>query len=368
MIDDDERFMGAAIALARRGLGLAAPNPAVGSLIVREGVIIGRGWTKPGGRPHAETEALREAGARAAGATLYVTLEPCSHHGQTAPCAEAIVNAGVARVVSAIGDPDPRVAGRGHQLLREAGIDLRLEVCAEPALRANLGHMLRVRNRRPMVTLKLALTADGFAGGLSGKPRLLISAAAANGYVHIQRAMHDAVMVGVGTALVDDPLLTVRLAGLEKRKPLRVVLDSDLRLSPQMRLAQTASDHPTLVIAGENASVRAEARLAAADIKVARVRRDERGRVDLGAGLALLAERGVTRVLCEGGPTLADALIAQELADEIILLTSATALARPGIPGLNAESLKALADPARYKSAESRRIGADSLVRSARIL
>ncbi len=161
--ETDARFMAAAIALARRGLGLCAPNPAVGALIVNNGVIAGRGWTKPGGRPHAETEALREAGERSRGATLYVTLEPCSHQGLTPPCAEAIVKVGVARIVSAIGDPDPRVAGRGYRLLKEAGVDVVAGVCAEAALRANLGHMLRVTERRPMVALKLALTADGFA-------------------------------------------------------------------------------------------------------------------------------------------------------------------------------------------------------------
>ena len=212
---EDERFMAAALAFGRRNLGLCAPNPSVGALIVRDGVVVGRGVTSPGGRPHAERKALAEAGEGAAGATLYVTLEPCSHHGRTPPCAEAIVAAGVARVVSAIEDPDPRVAGRGHALLREAGVEVVVGIGAAQAHRDHLGHILRVTAGRPMVTLKLARTADGFAAGDEHDPRLAITGEAANLRVQVMRAMHDAIMVGVGTALGDDPLLTVRLPGAE---------------------------------------------------------------------------------------------------------------------------------------------------------
>lgn len=214
-LDVDSRFMAAAIALGRRGQGLCAPNPAVGALIVRDGVIVGRGWTKPGGRPHAETEALRAAGDRAQGATIYVTLEPCSHHGATPPCAEAIIAAKIARVVYAACDPDPRVAGRGHKLLTEAGVEVTQGVLAEEARRANLGHILRVSRQRPLVALKLALTADGYAAGSAHDPRLAITGPHANGLVHVMRAMHDAIMVGAGTIAADDPLLNVRLPGLD---------------------------------------------------------------------------------------------------------------------------------------------------------
>jgi diaminohydroxyphosphoribosylaminopyrimidine deaminase/5-amino-6-(5-phosphoribosylamino)uracil reductase len=312
--DADARFMTAAIGLARRGLGLCAPNPAVGALIVRDGVIVARGWTQSGGRPHAETEALSKAGPLARGATLYVTLEPCSHHGKTPPCAEAIVAAGIVRVVSAIEDPDPRVAGRGHRILEAAGIKVTTNVCAEAALRGNLGHVLRVTKGRPMAALKLALTADGFAAAPEGEPRLSITGAVANGYVHMLRAMHDAILVGARTALADNPLLTVRLAGLEARK------------------------------------------------------RDEAGHAELGDAFELLAARGLTRVFCEGGPTLADALIARGLADEVIVLTSAKPLGREGRAGLDAASLAALADPARYEKVETRMIGEDRLMRSERVL
>jgi diaminohydroxyphosphoribosylaminopyrimidine deaminase/5-amino-6-(5-phosphoribosylamino)uracil reductase len=366
--DADARFMTAAIALARRGLGLCAPNPAVGALIVKDGAIVARGWTRPGGRPHAETEALREAGAESRGATLYVTLEPCSHHGKTPPCAEAIVAAGIARVVSAVEDPDPRVAGRGHRLLAEAGVEVTTDVCAQAARRANLGHVLRVTRGRPMVALKLALTADGFAAGLHGEARISITGAVANGYVHMLRALHDAIVVGAGTAQADNPLLTVRLPGMEARKPLRIVIDSDLKLRLKSRLAETAAVYPTLVIVAEDASAEKEARLAALGVEVARAPRDETGHADLGAALELLAARGITRVFCEGGPVLADALIARGLADEIILLTSANPLGREGRSGLTAGALAALADPGRYASVETRMIGEDRLARSERIL
>jgi diaminohydroxyphosphoribosylaminopyrimidine deaminase/5-amino-6-(5-phosphoribosylamino)uracil reductase len=219
-----------------------------------------------------------------------------------------------------------------------------------------------------MVTLKLALTADGFAAGPRGDPRLSITGAVANGYVHMLRAMHDAILVGSGTARADDPLLTVRLPGLEARKPLRVVIDSDLRLRSGSRLVDMAGLYPTLAIAGEGAPEAEEARLAAAQVDVVRVRRDEAGRADVGAALETLAARGLTRVFCEGGPILADALIGRGFADEVILLTSAKPLGRAGRAGLGGDSLAALADPRRYKSVETRILGDDRLVRHERIL
>src|SRR5262245_29439858 len=237
-INDDPRFMAAALAIGRRGYGLCAPNPSVGALIVKDGAILARGWTKPGGRPHAETEALRDAGAGAKGATLYVTLEPCSHHGHTPPCTDAIVAAGIGRVVYAIDDPDPRAKGSAARILGGAGIGVTTGVLAGEAKRAHLGHILCVTEKRPMVSLKLALTADSYAARQGAGPRLKITGATANGLVHVMRAMHDAILIGIGTALADDPLLTVRLPGVEDRKPLRIVLDSDLRLPVLARLAR----------------------------------------------------------------------------------------------------------------------------------
>jgi diaminohydroxyphosphoribosylaminopyrimidine deaminase/5-amino-6-(5-phosphoribosylamino)uracil reductase len=366
--DVDARFMAAAIALARRGLGLCAPNPAVGALIVKDGAICGRGWTKPGGRPHAETVALREAGQRARGATLYVTLEPCSHHGKTPPCAEAVIKAGIVRVVSAVEDPDPRVSGRGYRLLKDAGIEVTAGVLAEAALRANLGHILRVTNQRPMVTLKLALTSDGFAGGGDDQPRLAITGSVANGLVHILRSMHDAILVGCRTVLTDDPLLNVRLPGLEARKPLRVVLDSNLSIPLSSRLVATAAAYPTLIIAGDGAPESAVGRLKSKHVEVALAPRDEAGRVDLAAALSHLAARGVTRVFCEGGPTIAQTVFSAALADEVLLFKSPKALGRPGVAGLTELSAAALADPRRYRTVETRSVGDDSLTRSERVL
>jgi diaminohydroxyphosphoribosylaminopyrimidine deaminase/5-amino-6-(5-phosphoribosylamino)uracil reductase len=367
MICADTRFMAATLALGRRGLGLCAPNPAVGALVVENGVIVARGWTKPGGRPHAETEALREAGARAHGATLYVTLEPCSHHGQTPPCTDAIIAAGVVRVVYAVDDPDPRACGSGAQILADASIEVTRGVLAEAARRANLGHFLRVTRKRPMVTLKLAVTADSFAAGPAGDPRLVITGAPANGLVHVMRAMHDAVMTGIGTILADDSLLNVRLPGLEDRKPLRVVLDSDLRLPPSSRLATTAATLPTLAIAGEGASEERAARLREARIEVAHVRRDVAGRVDLHAALALLAARGLTRIFCEGGPRVAAGLIGQGLADEVIIITAPGPLGRDGVLGLDADTAALLGAADHYRLAETRMIGTDRLTRYERV-
>jgi len=363
----DARFMAAAIALGRRGLGLCAPNPAVGALVVKDNVILARGWTKPGGRPHAETEALRAAGANARGATLYVTLEPCSHHGVTPPCTDAVVAAGIARVVYAIDDPDPRVAGGGDQILTEAGLKVTKGVLAEAAFRANLGHFLKISSKRPMLALKLALSADGYAAGGRHEPRLSISGPEAQGQVHIMRAMHDAIMVGCGTILADDPLLTVRLPGLEERRPLRVALDSGLALPLDSRFAATANAYPSLVIAGPAAPEANASRLRAKGIEIAHAPLGEGGHVDLTAALELLAARGLTRVFCEGGPTLAAALIGQRLADEVILLTNAKPLGREGLAGLSSAEAAILADPRRYVKVETRPFGDDVLTRYERV-
>jgi len=359
--DDDRRFMAAALNFARRGLGRVAPNPAVGALI-------GRGATATGGRPHAEVLALQEAGAAARGATLYVTLEPCSHFGRTPPCAGAVIAAGIARVVSALEDPDPRVAGQGHARLKAAGIAVEAGVLIDAARRANLGHILRVTEGRPMLTLKLAETADGFAAGPAGAPRLEITGEAANGRVHMLRALHDAVMIGVGTALADDPQLTVRLPGLEDRRPLRIVLDSHLRLPPSAQLAATARKYPTLVIATGDASPEAEMRLAALGVEIVRVKADAAGHVPLDAALNLLGARGLTRIFCEGGPRLAAALIERRLADAIIMFQSPLSLGQAGLPALDAGSRAALKDAKRTRELARGHAGEDNFVEYERII
>ena len=362
----DEAYMSAALALGRRNLGRTAPNPSVGALVVKDGVIIARGFTAPGGRPHAEAIALEAAGAAARGATLYVTLEPCSHHGETPPCVDAIIAAGVARVVCAMEDPDPRVAGDGHARLRDAGVDVLVGVEAAAARADHLGHILRVTKRRPMVTLKLAQTADGYAAGAAHDPRLHITGPVTDAFTHIQRSLHDAILIGSGTAREDDPLMTVRAPGVIA-KPLRVVLDEKLSLSPRSRLASTARETPLLVIAGEavgEPAARTFERMTGAE--VVRVAMFE-GRIDLLAALRLLADRGVTRVFCEGGPSVAESLLAADFADEVILHKGVKPLGREGRLALTPVARAALEDPARYRLIETRALGADVMTRYARV-
>jgi diaminohydroxyphosphoribosylaminopyrimidine deaminase/5-amino-6-(5-phosphoribosylamino)uracil reductase len=362
----DDAYMAAALALGRRNMGRTAPNPAVGALVVKDGVIVARGYTAEGGRPHAEAIALAAAGEAARGATLYVTLEPCSHHGATPPCVDAIISAGVTRVVAAMEDPDPRVAGSGFDLLRAAGVEVVVGSEAAAARCDHLGHILRVTKHRPTVTLKLAQTADGYAAGAAHDPRLRITGPVADAFTHVQRSLHDAIMVGSGTAREDDPLMTVRLPGLDGVKRLRVVLDRDLTLSPRSRLAFTARETPLLVIAAEDVSeARAGTFSELTGAEVARIPTIE-GRLDLLAALRLLADRGVTRVFSEGGPRVAESLLAAGLADEVIIHKSIKPLGRPGRPALTSAARAALENGARYRMIESRMLGADQMTRYAR--
>jgi diaminohydroxyphosphoribosylaminopyrimidine deaminase/5-amino-6-(5-phosphoribosylamino)uracil reductase len=357
---DDLRFFRAALALGRRGLGVAAPNPAVGALVVKDGVIVGRGWTASGGRPHAEPQALAQAGEAARGATLYVTLEPCAHHGKTPPCADAVIASGVARVVAGLTDPDDRVAGEGFAKIRAAGIAVESDVLAEDCRRAHRGHILRVTQGRPMVTLKIAQTADGYAAGGEHDRRLAITGLAANNRTHVFRALHDAIMVGIGTILGDDPLMTVRLPGVD-RKLLRVVLDARLDLPLLSRLVHGASDLPTLVLCGESAEPTRRAALAELGVEVQTCPLVG-GRLDLRAALRILGARGVTRVFSEGGPRIGAALIAQDLADEMILFTSPRPLGRPGVEALAPQARAKLKDEKAYRLVEQGLLGVDGFV------
>ncbi len=352
------RFMALALALGRRGLGRTWPNPAVGAVIVKDGIIIGRGWTQPGGRPHAEIEALRRAGEAARGATLYVTLEPCSHHGKSPPCADAIIAAGLSRVVSALEDPNPEVAGAGHGRLRAAGIAVDVGIGADEARRDHAGHIRRMRDGRPHVMLKLAVSADGKAGAPGRKP-LAITGAAARDRVHLLRAQSDAIMVGIGTAIADDPMLTCRLPGMEKYSPVRVVLDSALSLPPASRLARSAREVPAWVIAGAEAPRAAEDALRSEGVTVLRVAQRD-GRLDLGAVLKLTAARGVTRLMVEGGPTLAAALLAADLVDEAMLFRSPKVVGSDGVDALDGLPLTALTQSPRLKCVISEPVGADT--------
>jgi diaminohydroxyphosphoribosylaminopyrimidine deaminase / 5-amino-6-(5-phosphoribosylamino)uracil reductase len=359
-IDNDTRFMALALALGGRGLGLTAPNPAVGAVLVRrDDVIVGRGWTQPGGRPHAETEAIRRAGSAARGATLYVTLEPCSHHGKTPPCADAIIASGIRRVVSAIEDPNPAVAGKGHAMLRAAGIAVDVGVGAEEATRAHVGHISRMRSGRPHITLKLAISADERVA-LAGRRPVAITGEAARDRVHLMRAESDAIMIGIGTARADDPQLTCRLPGMAKRSPVRIVLDTRLRLSPTSAVVATAGAVPTWVVAGVEAPRAAATTLRDAGVKIMECRAQD-DRLDLAQIMILLGSQGITRLLVEGGPTLAATLIDADLLDEVTLLRSRRVIGPDGIPALEGLPLSALTGSPRLRSRGIELIGDDTI-------
>ena len=354
----DHRFMQLALALGRRGLGRTWPNPAVGAVIVKNGVIAGRGWTQPGGRPHAETEALKRAGKDARGATLYATLEPCSHQGKTPPCADAIIRAGIARVVTSLEDPNPEVAGQGHAKLRERGIAVDTGLGADEAARQHAGHIRRMREGRPQVLLKLAASADGKAG-LPGRKPFGITGEAARQRVHQMRAESDAILVGIGTVLSDDPHLTCRLPGMIERSPLRVILDARLRMPLATALVGTARETPTWVFAAPGASPVAEGILQAKGVEVFRVEGMD-GRLDLQAVLKTLAGRGITRLMVEGGPTVAAAFVTADLVDEAALFRSPKPLGE-GIEVLEGLPLTALTQSAKLKSIASETVGSDTL-------
>jgi diaminohydroxyphosphoribosylaminopyrimidine deaminase/5-amino-6-(5-phosphoribosylamino)uracil reductase len=360
---DDLRFMELALALGRRGLGRTWPNPAVGAVVVRaqaDGpLIVGRGWTQPQGRPHAETQALERAGGAARGATLYVTLEPCSHHGRTPPCADAIIAAGIARVVSALEDPNPLVAGAGHRRLAAAGIAVAVGIGAEEARRAHAGHIRRMRVHRPEVMLKLAVSADGKAG-LAGRRPAPITGEPARARVHLMRAMSDAVLTGIGTVLADDPLLTCRLPGMADRSPVRVVLDGRLRIRLDSRLVATARETPLWIVTGTSAAAEREQALRSAGAEVLRVAAPA-GRLDLAAVLGRLAERGITRLMVEAGPILAAALLDTDLIDEAALLRSSKTIGPDGIDALEGRPLAALTRSPRLELLRTETAGEDTI-------
>ena len=364
--------MRAALTLARRGLGNAWPNPAVGCVIVREddagetrgglaGRVVGRGWTQPAGRPHAETEALRHAGAQARGATAYVTLEPCAHRGQTPPCADALIEAKIKRAVVAVEDPDPRVAGQGLKRLAAAGIEVTMGIGAEAALELNAGFFLRVREGRPLVTLKLAATLDGRIATAGGESRW-ITGAAARARAHLLRAEHDAVLVGAGTALADNPELTCRLPGFSGRQPVRIVLDSRLRLDLAARLAATARETPTWIVATRDVNKTRAQALAALGIEIVECAAGEDGRPDIRAALTELGQRGLTRVLVEGGGTAAAAFLKADTVDRIAWFQAPAVLGGDGRPAVGPLALASIADMPRFEPLSRHAAGEDGLV------
>lgn len=354
----DAHFMSMALALARRGLGRVSPNPAVGCVLVKDGVVVGRGWTQPGGRPHAEVEALARAGAAANGATAYVTLEPCSHHGKTPPCADALIAAGIRRAVVAVEDPDPRVNGRGVRALKKHGIDVDLGVGEVEARDVNEGFFKRVQHKRPMVTLKLAMSLDGRIATHTGESQW-ITGEAARMEAHRLRATHDAIMVGSGTALEDRPRLDCRLPGLADRSPIRIVADRRLRLPLTSCLVATAKDTPTWLVTLPDADRNRRAAFEECGVTVIPVAPAAPGTEDIAHVLAVLAERGITRLLVEGGAHLAATLLQADLVDRLAWFQAPNLIGGDGLPAIAGFGVDTLNQSPRFLAIDRRTLGDD---------
>ncbi len=345
-----------ALALARRGLGQVWPNPAVGAVVIdTAGSIVGRGWTQPGGRPHAETEALRRAGARAKGGTLYVSLEPCNHHGKTPPCTEAIIAAGISRVVAGCTDPDERVSGSGFSRLRKAGLTIVEDCLRDDARDLNTGFFRRIAEERPFVTLKLATSLDGKIATSTGESQW-ITGAEARARAHMLRAENDAVLVGIGTVLADDPSLTCRLPGYAGRQPVRLVLDSSARMPSDA--AMLHDGHPVWLVTGQGADT---SHLEPTLEKIVTCPTDRTGRVDISVALSLLAEEGITRIMVEGGGGVAASLLAVNLVDTIVWARAGGVIGADGLAAVAGIGLDKLGDMTRYRLVSQERCGPDTL-------
>ena len=348
-----------AVGLARRGHGRTAPNPSVGAVVAdaATGELIACGRTADGGRPHAETVALAKAGARAKGATLYVSLEPCAHHGRTPPCADAIVAAGIARVVTGVGDPNPSVAGKGHEILRRAGIEVVTGVLETEARRAALGHILRQTEQRPAVTIKMALDRDGSVPfGRGGKPKF-VTGPEARRWAHVLRARHDAILVGGGTVRDDDPELTCRLPGQEHRSPIRVVATSDPSILSGSKLLATIESSPVWVATSLAAAEAHGSALERRGVIGLASDTSADGRIDARALLALLAGRGITRLLVEGGPSIWASFLAKGFADEVVVILAGGVEDAPvAVKGLEGYSM-----PRQLRLVETRDLGRDRM-------
>lgn len=367
----DRRFMVLALHVARRILGQTAPNPAVGAIIADEktGEVVARGWTQVSGRPHAEAHALSSAGERARGKTMYVTLEPCSYHGRTyplisktMPCAEAILAAGIRRVVVATEDPNPEIAGRGVAVLRKAGVAVDIGLCQHEARWVAAGHILRMTMRRPLVQLKVAVSADGLIAPGDGAP-VWVTGPEARAYAHLLRAHADAILVGRKTVEDDDPELTCRLPGLANRSPRRVILDPQFRISPTFKMFKTAHRVPIIIFGAPGNAVPGYP----GGVEARQVPVDAAGRLQLDAVLQSLAKDGVTRVLVEGGPTIAGALLVADLADEVIIGRGAESLGAEGRKPFGESGLERLDDAGRWRLTAKRMLGGDTLTTHRRI-
>lgn len=356
-------MMRAALALARRSLGRTWPNPAVGCVMVRDGQVLARGRTRDGGRPHAEADAIAqaaEAGQSLKGATAYVTLEPCSHHGRTPPCADALVAAGVSRIVSALEDPDPRVKGQGHARLKAAGLSVEIGEGAAEAAEINAGFLLRVRAGRPLFHLKMAGSLDGRIATASGESKW-ITGEASRRDGHRLRAIHDAILVGAATAAADDPELTCRLPGLGVRSPVRIVLDSQARLSPGSKLAASAQVTPVWLVCRKSAPADRRDALSTLGVEVIEVDGASDGRIDVAAAAQALGTRGLTRVLVEGGGQVAASLLKAGLIDGISSYRAGLVLGGDGRSAVGGLDFARLGSAPRFRLVSARQLQGDTL-------
>jgi len=357
--------MRAAIALSRRALGTTWPNPAVGCVILNDGVMVGQGITALGGRPHAETQALAMAGEAARGATAYVTLEPCSHHGQTPPCAGALIEAGIARVVTAATDPDPRVNGTGFARLRAAGVEVIEGVLTAEATEVLAGFFSRIQRHRPLVTLKLASTLDGRIATATGESQW-ITGTPARKVAHALRGQNDAVLVGVGTVLADDPDLTCRIPDFSSRPALRLVLDSHLRTPLMARLVATAGVTQTWILHRNGADPARIEALTGAGVRCMEIAHDEAG-IDPAAALAALAGAGLTAILTEGGASVAAAFLRAGLVDRLAWFHAPNIMGADGMPAVQATGIVSLAELHRFARVAQRPLGDDLLTEFSKI-
>lgn len=361
----DNELMLIALSLAGRGLGTTMPNPTVGCVLFRPdlgpaGRVVGRGWTQPGGRPHAETEALERAGELARGATAYVTLEPCAHHGKTPPCATALIDAGVARVVVAVPDPDPRVNGGGIRMLERAGIEVVLGVCAQEGATVLAGYLTRVTKKRPLVTLKTATSLDGKIALHNGRSKW-ITGELARARAHLLRAHHDGIIVGAGTVAADDPELTCRLPGLEVQSPVRIIADGRLRSPLTCKLVATAGKIPTWIIAMESTMADRKRAFFDLGVKVIEVGPDDSGNPDVLQALGQLADQGLQSILLEGGGRLASAFLQAGCVDRVAWFRAPKIIGGDGTPVAGALGLHDLAEAPRFRRLGLEEVGDDIL-------
>ena len=353
-------YMKTALSLARRGLGSVWPNPAVGCIIVNNGRIVGRGWTQPGGRPHAETMAIKQAGNKAAGGIAYLNLEPCCHKGQTPPCTEALIVAGISEVYASLTDPDPRVAGAGFDRLTKENISINVGLLSEPAREINQGFFMRIEQGRPLITLKTATTLDGKIATKDGES-YWITGEEARAQGHLLRTKHDAVMVGSGTAIADDPNLTGRLPGVSNKGKPRIVLDGRLRLPLGSKLVTTAHDTPVWLVTSEIHPVKKLQPYKDKNVDIIIIPYQKSRKDDIDMVLKQLGSRGLNSLLVEGGGHLAQSLFAADLIDQLAWFRAPTVMGGDGLSAIGNLDLGQLSDLPNFVHHSSKNLGPDCL-------